>query len=439
MSLLSARRSVAVVVDLFHGPAAGGHVKAWERFAEATASLRDPLLDLTVYFLGERERVVPLTDHVRYHHLPPVLSTERLRFIRQGGGHTDLARHHRRLAGYLARHDVLHATSAFVFGRTAARIAHAMKLPLVYSMHTDAPGLARVYTQDVVRDLLGRRNPLTSLLLDGLKVHEWSERAQRRAVERILRASAKVFVSSDMDHRHAGEIAGEARVCRLRRGIDRLRFDPARRDRGWLSARFGFDPNCPVVLFAGRVDDSKRVMIAVDAVARLNAEGRTVRLLLAGDGLRAADARARLGEMVALAGNLPQEELARVMASADVFVFPSEIETFGNVVVEARAAGMPVVVSRRAPCAGSIGRNGVDGVVVDDAHASAAWSAAIAHLIDNPQLRRQMGLNARRHVEASWPSWVDVVREDLLPVWRDPYGARQRTGEPTAAPNELAA
>lgn len=431
--------SVAVLVDLYFDSLAGGHVKAWERFAEATAMLDDPSIDLTVYFMGNAERVMPLSPRVRYRLLPPVLGTDRLRFVRQGGGHTDLAGFHRRLAACLIGHGVLHATSAFGFGRTAARVARERSKPLLYSLHTDAPNLARVYTRDAVTSLLGQRNPLTALLLDRLKVQEWSARAQQRGVERMIAASDRVIVSSPVDRCNARALVGEARVSMLRRGIDLERFNPARRDRGWLAQRYRIDPQLPVMLFAGRVDDSKRVMLAIEAAARVNADGRPVQLLLAGEGARTATARQRLGERVTLAGNLPQDQLARLMACADLFVFPSEIETFGNVVVEARASGLPVLVSARAASAQSIAHVGVDGVVIDHADDPAAWTAAIERLIDDPVARREMGARARRNVESRSPSWRDVVRDDLLPLWRDPTSLAGAATDAVATLDEIAA
>lgn len=431
--------SVAVLVDLYFDSLAGGHVKAWERFAEATAMLGDPSIDLTVYFMGPAEGVLPLSSRVRYQLLPPALGTDRLHFVRQGGGHTDLAGFHRRLAASLGRHDVLHATSTFGFGRTAARVARERSKPLLYSLHTDAPSLARVYTRDAVTSLLGRRNPLTALLLDRLKVQEWSARSQQRAVARMIEASDRVIVSSPADRRNAQALVGDARVAMLRRGIDLERFNPARRDRAWLAQRYRIDRQLPVMLFAGRVDDSKRVMLAIEAAARVNADGRRMQLLLAGEGTRTATARQRLGERVTLAGNVPQDELAQLMACADLFVFPSEIETFGNVVVEARASGLPVVVSARAASAQSIAHVGVDGIVIDHADDPTAWTAAIARLIDDPLARLEMGARARRNVEMRSPSWKDVVRDDLLPLWREPRSLA--VAEPGATPgiDEIAA
>ncbi|HAZ60706.1 MAG TPA: hypothetical protein DCY89_03935, partial [Gammaproteobacteria bacterium] len=97
---LTAVPRVAVLVDLPLVPAAGGHVKCWERFAEAAVAAPGEL-DLTVFFLGERPETRELAPHVRYRLLPARLGTRDLR-LESGAGHTDLAGWHPRLARELA-------------------------------------------------------------------------------------------------------------------------------------------------------------------------------------------------------------------------------------------------------------------------------------------------------------------------------------------------
>jgi hypothetical protein len=83
-------RSVGVLVDLELAGNTGEHVKCWQRIAEAVAPMSD-LIDLTVYFLGDRVETIPLSDSVRYVTLPPRLGTRQVAFLSQGAGHTDLA------------------------------------------------------------------------------------------------------------------------------------------------------------------------------------------------------------------------------------------------------------------------------------------------------------------------------------------------------------
>ena len=115
---------VSVLVDLARRPSAGGHVKSWERFAQAAARQADGL-DLTVHFLGNEEAVEPLADNVRFCLHPPRFSTQRFSFLSHVPDHTDLAFYHPGLAKSLANCDVIHTTDAFfTFARTARSVTY---------------------------------------------------------------------------------------------------------------------------------------------------------------------------------------------------------------------------------------------------------------------------------------------------------------------------
>src|SRR5215216_1795754 len=133
---------VGVLVDLDLTPEAGGHVKCWQRLAEAAVDCTDQL-DLTVHFSGPEPRRMELSSNVRYVVLPPVFSTARI--IRQVPDHTDLAPWHPRLARMLADYDVIHTTDAFFcYARTATRFGRRHGIPLVSSIHTNTPEYARI-------------------------------------------------------------------------------------------------------------------------------------------------------------------------------------------------------------------------------------------------------------------------------------------------------
>ena len=114
-----------VLVDLSLTPDAGGHVKCWERIAEAAVGCGDRL-DLTVHFNGPAgsagPRRIELSPNVRYVLMPPVFSSRRL--VRQVPDHTDLAPWHPGLSRALQNYDVIHTTDAFFcYARTATRFA----------------------------------------------------------------------------------------------------------------------------------------------------------------------------------------------------------------------------------------------------------------------------------------------------------------------------
>jgi glycosyltransferase involved in cell wall biosynthesis len=144
-------------------------------------------------------------------------------------------------------------------------------------------------------------------------------------------------------------------------------------------------------------------------------------VICAGEGSQSQQVRDLLGARVSLPGQVSQEDLAWLYASADLFVFCSQIEVFPNVILEAKASGLPVVVSAHGGSGklvrGATASSGADGVVVAGNDPN-DWARAIEALIRNPERRRAMGEAARRFAETEWPSWRQVLREDLLPVWQ---------------------
>jgi glycosyltransferase involved in cell wall biosynthesis len=198
-------------------------------------------------------------------------------------------------------------------------------------------------------------------------------------------------------------------VCRVPRGVDLALFDPARRDRavmGWTDE--------PVVLYVGRWSREKSVDTLAAAWRIVHAQRPAARLVVIGDGpARSAFAA---GDRVSVLGTLHGEALATAFASADVFAFPSETETFGNVVVEAAASGLPTVVVR-AGAAHEHVVPGVTGEVVAPGDPS-AFAAAIVGLLDNPSRLAAMTRAARAHaarydlehaVDATW----DIYEQHL--------------------------
>ena len=427
--------SVAVLVDLVRHPGAGGHVKAWERFADAARGFKGEL-DMTVYFLGDGLTETRLDDHVRLRTVPPAFGTANLPWLQNGGGDTDLASYNPHLAGRLLEHDVFHATSAFAFAKTAEKVASAHGRPLVSSLHTDAAKFAKIYTGEIIERLVGQ-GVLSRWLINSVGLPEMSAHNLNRARDRILAASDRILVSDPADERQLRASMPGANISYLRRGIDKALFSPAKRDRVWLRDRHGVPEDAPVLLFAGRVDESKRVMTVARAARDLIDEGRELHVVVAGDGSERAAIADMLGNRVTLTGNVAQGDLARLMASADVFVFPSESEIVGNVVIEAKASSLPVIVTGGATTGQLVMSPGVDGLLTEDGSTD-AYVDAIRSLLDDPDRRRRMAREARMSIETAWPAWSDVLAEDLLPVWREvKMGFAERQHMTIHAPGEM--
>ncbi len=201
----------------------------------------------------------------------------------------------------------------------------------------------------------------------------------------------------------------EARIGWLPRGVDSERFHPDRRRRGFFD-RFGLDGG-PILLYVGRLAPEKNLEPLLDAFALLRADRPEVRLALVGDGPARAALESRAAEGVAFCGYLAGEELAAAYASADLFVFPSRTDTFGNAVLEAMASGLPVVVAREGGPAEQI-VDGRDGQVVDCA-SSAPLAAALAELLSDELRRRALGRAARAAAESrGWDPFLDALFGD---------------------------
>jgi glycosyltransferase involved in cell wall biosynthesis len=410
--------SVGVMVDLFQSPSAGGHVKCWERIAEAA---RGGEIDLTVYFLGTEPAVIPLAENVRYVHVEPVLNTRLFPFLDTIPAHTDLAPIHLRVLNRLRRHHLLHSTDAFfALARTASVLSRWSRRGLVASIHTDTPGYTRLYSKQILRRVFGD-GFWGRTMRDRWRWHERLGASMQRRLDRYLHRCDWAMASDDT---YLGAVEGSApkgRFSRLRRGIDRDVFHPRHRDRARLESELGVPASSLVLLFVGRVDAGKDVVTLARAARILRDRGLPVHVVCAGEGTQTREIQELLGDRVTLLGNVPQQELSWLYASSDLFVFPSQIEIFPNVVLEAKASALPVVVSSAGGSARLVGHPGPaqreDGLVIES-NDSFVWAEAIDSLLHDPARRGAMGEEARRTIERAWPSWRQVLHEDLLPVWQ---------------------
>lgn len=423
--------SVAVLVDLVRTPSAGGQVKCWEHFAQAAAGMGPAELgvDLTVYTLGETHRVEPLSPAVRFVALRPLLSTAPL--VRHAGMDAcDLSPHHPALNRLLPLHDVWHMTHLFSLANTAVRLSRTQRRAglshragLVASVHTDVPALASSFVQE----LTGRAargltrgagppsrhpQPVAPAVLGDI-----SARLVRRHRDRLLRACDRVLVATPQERTDMAAVVGEERVSLLGRGVDHGRFRPDASARAELIRHHGVPADRTTVLFAGRADASKRVTLLARAVRRLRDEGRPVHLVVAGTGHETARVSQLLGRDATLLGTVSQDRLGRVYAGCDIFAFPSLTETIGNVVGEAMACALPVVLPAGARTTRWLTSPGEDGVVVADDSVT-GWAAALAALVDSPAARAATGRRAAATARASQRTWAQVLTDDLVPVWR---------------------
>jgi glycosyltransferase involved in cell wall biosynthesis len=406
---------VAVLVTLERGPAAGGHVKSWERIAEA-AALRPDLVELDLHFLGGDARTENAATNVRFHRHRPTLGTRSLRFLDQGAGHTDLAPIHAGLRRALEGSDVVHATDFFSFGRTAIAYARRAGCGLTASVQTDVPRFTQIYARGIFKRMFGRA--IGGLFVDGLQFPERIARQQQGTIDRRLALCDRVFLSKPEDIGRLAQSMPRENIRVFRRGVDRTRFNPGHRDRARLQQTFDIPSGRVVLLFAGRVDASKSAPLMARATKLLIDEGLDVHAVVVGEGNDRDRIRNLLGDRATAPGNLPQAELAWIYASADVFVFPSTTEVSPNVVLEAKASGLPVVVAAEHGGGQFIARSGEDGLVLASTNPG-DWADAIRPLVRDGAERTRIGGAARNWIEREWPDWGEVLERDLMTAWHD--------------------
>jgi glycosyltransferase involved in cell wall biosynthesis len=206
-----------------------------------------------------------------------------------------------------------------------------------------------------------------------------------------------VFVNSE-DYRKSWIERGipEERITILPRGLDTGLFNAGRRDDAFWSAR-GLRSGEVGMLYVGRVSKEKNLDLFASVARQLADDGVPVRPLLVGDGPYRKQMQEALPHAV-FTGYLRGEDLATAYASADFFLFPSTTDTFGNVILEAQACGLPVIVSDVGGPRDLV-QDGTDGFVTRALDLPGLVRAASKLALDTP-LRSRMGRAARERVSA---------------------------------------
>ena len=185
------------------------------------------------------------------------------------------------------------------------------------------------------------------------------------------------------------------KIAILPRGLDTELFHPTRRDATFWK-RYGNWKNKVVLLYVGRISKEKDLDVAVASCRVLLKEGAPIQMVFVGDGPYVKELRVALPEAV-FTGTLAGLELATAFASGDVFLFPSTTDTYGNVVVEAQASGLPAVVSD-AGGPKELVRQEVTGFVTRSLDVE-DFTRAVRRLVNDADLRRRLGETARAGVE----------------------------------------
>ena len=211
------------------------------------------------------------------------------------------------------------------------------------------------------------------------------------------------------------EAKGFERLVLWPRGVDARLFRPDRPERERIREELGFHDGDLVIGHVSRIAAEKNVAFLGEALALVTSARPEVKLLIVGDGPERKTLETTLGPAARFAGYRKGDDLADHYAAADLFAFASVTETFGNVVLEAMASGLPVVAIR-AGGPGEIVHDGVTGFLVPPAASPAEFAAALLALADDDRKRQVMADAARTYAMSQ--SW-DAIMEGL----RDRYAA----------------
>jgi len=287
--------------------------------------------------------------------------------------------------------NLIHLSAPDILGQQARRYARRIGVPVVASLHTRFETYLAYYGLDWLR-------PAAERYLNSFYA----------GCDRVLAPSRPMA-----DLLTASGLGAKARVWS--RGVDRVQFAPARRDRAWRLAH-GLADDDVAVLFLGRLVLEKGLDVFADSLSQVDGGGRRIRPIVIGHGPARELFEARLPGAV-FTGLLTGDELGRAVSSAFILLNPSRTETFGNATLEAMAAGL-VVVCAQAPSSRELIADGIDGVVVDD-HAPTAYAAAITALVADPDRRWRLGQAARRSSESF--DW-GAICEAVLDVYQELAG-----------------
>lgn len=278
--------------------------------------------------------------------------------------------------------DIAHFIHPVLIGVPGMIMAKHLGIPTLASFHLDLARLVHHFN-------LGFMEPVTDLL-----------------TKLVFNAADYSLAPSRLIQQDMLDI-GVKNVGLWKRGVDAERFNPRYRTREMRERLSGGNPDDVILLYVGRLSSEKRI----DTIKPVLEQVPGTRLAIVGDGPARAELQAHFaGTNTTFMGYMKGEDLSSAYASGDVFVFPSALETFGLVVVEAMAAGLPVVASRVGGVRDVVdeGRTGYTFDVGD----TRAMIEGVRRIAVSRAHITQMGIDARAFAETqSWDAMMDEVIE----------------------------
>ena len=294
--------------------------------------------------------------------------------------------------------DLVHIATPDLLGASALRHARRWRLPVVGSFHSNIPSYLRYAT-----------------FWRHFEAVAWTY--LRRFYGRCDRVYVPTLSMKAELVRHGFAAATEIWA----RGVDMDRFAPRHRSMPWRRDH-GIADDEPVVLFVARLRWEKGLDLLARVFRRLDDIGVRYRPVIVGDGVGYAPLR-RLLPRAVMPGHLEGSALATAYASADVFLYPCETDTFGNVTLEAMASGLPTVCAD-APGAKSLVQSGTTGWLVSPGDETGFVERTSSLIADAARRRRQGAAALERARMFSWDACLESLSNSYDDVLRRHKGSK---------------
>ncbi len=281
---------------------------------------------------------------------------------------------------------LVHIATEAVLGLAVLRHALKHKIPVVSSFHTNFDRYCEHYQI------------------------AWASWLIRRYLRWFHNSTLETYVPSRTTIAEL-EAYGIERLALWPRGVDARLFHPDRPGRNRIREKLDFDTKNIVIAYVGRIAAEKNTPYLAEALAIAASARPDVRLIFVGDGPERGGIERRLDGCARFVGYRSGEDLADHYAAADLFAFSSLTETFGNVVIEAMASGLPVVALAAGGVADSV-QTDINGIALDPAASPAEFAAAVLTLVDDKNATERLARGARKYAQSrTWEAIMGKLRD----------------------------
>lgn len=294
--------------------------------------------------------------------------------------------------------DLVHIATPDVLGLMALRWAKKNNKPVVASYHTHFSSYLKYYKLSLFESLMWKY--LAWFYSRCLHVYVPSPSMGELLTQKNIKSDLRIWA----------------------RGIDSNLFNPSKRSSKWRRER-GFSDEDVIVTFVSRLVWEKNLDLFSVVMKELINEFKHVKAMVVGDGPAAKEMKKKFPNVL-YTGFLGGEELAESYANSDIFFFPSDTETFGNVTLEAMASGLPCVVAKATGSSSLVDHN-KNGFLVSVKHPK-RFKTALKQLIEDPELRKKMAqISLEKSKEFNWSS----INERLLESYKEVLVGGEKTIE----------